>query len=391
MRGEVSIAAGERVQFYETERPLGIATSEFGTVKAVAQDRLEIVKDDGSTVSFNPAAYDKWGLGYSGTGYKGQGKTQPRTAAVYDNPYAWDSRAAYVIGTRHREDYQLFVPKELAADLSTLVGQIEKKREDRGASIRFEAVAREQVRPGLEVPAAGQTQDRAVEPPAARPKRSMFDGLKLNPGRPRSEATGTAHPLPERADPTESLHQAVERYARAWCDIGLMRAENLPILDSQRLALREAGAAMDEVRPGATQYLREALTYEPETQRAMNGLQGRERAAQLVAGIEHEERVWQDPNLKAARLVTMSNHLEAQHARLGGWEQAAARGQVERQMQDIAGIVKRDPQLEALMRTLSKALGIAPGSWLGRVLQAPTLERAVSQSIGQDHGPSMSR
>ena len=100
--------------------------------------RLEIVKDDGATVSFDPAAYDKWGLGYSGTGYKGQGKTQPRTAAVYDNAYAWDSRAAYVIGTRHRDDYQLFVPKELAPDLATLVGQIEKQREDRGSSLRFD-------------------------------------------------------------------------------------------------------------------------------------------------------------------------------------------------------------------------------------------------------------
>ena len=132
VRGEVSIAAGERVQFYETDRKLGVATSEFGTVKAVTPERLEIVKDDGATVSFDPVKYDKWGLGYSGTGYKGQGKTQPSTAAVYDNPYAWDSRAAYVIGTRHREDYRLFVPRELAPDLATLAGQIERQREDQG-------------------------------------------------------------------------------------------------------------------------------------------------------------------------------------------------------------------------------------------------------------------
>jgi len=156
VRGAVSIAAGERVQFYETDRKLGIATSEFGTVTAVAPDRLEIVKDDGETVSFDPAAYDQWGLGYSGTGYKGQGKTQPRTAAVYDNAYAWDNRAAYVIGTRHREDYRLFVPKELAPDLATLAGQIEKPREDRGSSLRFAAVAREASRPGLEARAEPQ-------------------------------------------------------------------------------------------------------------------------------------------------------------------------------------------------------------------------------------------
>ncbi|OYV57967.1 MAG: hypothetical protein B7Z71_11490, partial [Acidocella sp. 21-58-7] len=139
VRGEVSIAAGERVQFYETDRKLGVATSEFGTVKAVSLGRMEIMKDDGATVSFDPVKYDQWGLGYSGTGYKGQGKTQVKTAAVYDNPYAWDMRAAYVIGTRHKEDYQLFVPRELAPDLTALTGQVMRQREDKGSSLRFEA------------------------------------------------------------------------------------------------------------------------------------------------------------------------------------------------------------------------------------------------------------
>lgn len=139
VRGEVSIAAGERVQFYETDRKLGVATSEFGTVKAVSPVRMEIVKDDGVTVAFDPVKYDKWGLGYSGTGYKGQGKTQVKTAAVYDNPYAWDMRAAYVIGTRHKQDYQLFVPRELAPDLTALTGQVMRQRDDKGSSLRFEA------------------------------------------------------------------------------------------------------------------------------------------------------------------------------------------------------------------------------------------------------------
>jgi ATP-dependent exoDNAse (exonuclease V) alpha subunit len=149
VRGDVSIAAGDRVQFYETDRQLGVATSEFGTVKAVTPKSMVVVKDDGATVAFDPIKYDKWGLGYSGTGYKGQGKTQPRTAAVYDNPYAWDARAAYVIGTRHREDYRLFVPRELAPDLTALTGQIMRQREDKGASLRFEAAQTNRAHSGL--------------------------------------------------------------------------------------------------------------------------------------------------------------------------------------------------------------------------------------------------
>ena len=103
----------------------------------VPPEWLEVVKDDGAVIGFNPSAFDQWGLGYSGTGYKGQGKTQPRTAAVYDNPFAWDARAAYVIGTRHRDDYRLFVPRDLAPDLDALAEQILRRRDDRGSSLRF--------------------------------------------------------------------------------------------------------------------------------------------------------------------------------------------------------------------------------------------------------------
>jgi hypothetical protein len=107
--------------------------------------------------------YDKWGLGYSGTGYKGQGKTQPQTAAVYDNPYAWDARAAYVIGTRHREDYRLFVPRELAPDLTALTGQIMRQRENKGSSLRFEAAQPHRRHSGLAADAASQKLRGALE------------------------------------------------------------------------------------------------------------------------------------------------------------------------------------------------------------------------------------
>ena len=163
VRGQVSISAGERVQFYETDRKIGVATSEFGTVKTVTVNLMEIIKDDGTTVSFNPMKYDQWGLGYSGTGYKGQGKTQVKTAAVYDNPYAWDMRAAYVIGTRHKEDYQLFVPRDLAPDLMALTGQIVRQREDKRSSLRFEAAETYNMRHGLVADAASQKMRAALD------------------------------------------------------------------------------------------------------------------------------------------------------------------------------------------------------------------------------------
>ncbi|OYV32136.1 MAG: hypothetical protein B7Z81_13160, partial [Acidocella sp. 20-61-6] len=75
--------------------------------------------------------------------------------------------------------------------------------------------------------------------------------------------------------------------------------------------------------------------------------------------------------------------------------QAEARGKVAAELKSIAGALKRDPQLESVMRAQAKTLGITPGSWLGRVLQAPTVERAIGQSIGpgfgQERGLGMSR
>jgi hypothetical protein len=56
----------------------------------------------------------------------------------------------------------------------------------------------------------------------------------------------------------------------------------LPVLDSQKQVLREAGAALDEIRSGALRDFRAALAYEPTIQRAMTEFQGRERAARLV-------------------------------------------------------------------------------------------------------------
>jgi len=254
---------------------------------------------------------------------------------------------------------------------------------------------------GREIVAPAAVRERAAERPA--PKRGMFDGLKLSTGRAmqreaqRDAFAGVKVPARERApEPAsqreaDSLIRAVDRYARAWNDAAKMRAQDLPILEHQKVALRDAGAALDAVRPGATRDLLTALEHEPATDRAMTAMQGRERAAQLVAGIEHEARVRQDPNLKAERLVKTWKGLEAQHERLGGWDQAEARGKVEARMKSLAGELKRDPQLESVMRARSKELGIEAGSRLDRVVREPNIERAISHGIRRDRGLGMSR
>ena len=181
----------------------------------------------------------------------------------------------------------------------------------------------------------------------------------------------------------------MDRYARAWSDVARMREHDLPILEHQKVALRDAGAALDAARPGAAHDLHNALEHDPATQQAMAGLKGQKRAVQLVAGIEREARVRQDPEVRAERLVKAWNGLEAERDRLRGWDQEEARGKVEARMKSLAGELKRDPQLELLMRSRQRELGIAPGSGLDRVMRERNIERAIERGIRRDRGMSM--
>jgi hypothetical protein len=223
----------------------------------------------------------------------------------------------------------------------------------------------------------------------ATPKRGMFDGLNLKAGarhREREAFTEVRLSAAERAPETaqqasQNLHRALDRYARAWSDAMRMADKNLPILEHQRTAFREASLALDGVQPGASADLHNSLTHEPKFYQAMTGLQGKERTAQLRAALDHEARVRTDPNLKAERLVKTWRVLEAERERTSGYDNKDAREQVKERMRSIAGELKRDPQLESILQRRAQELGIERGSRLDRVLKAPTIEQALSLSV----------
>lgn len=131
-RGETGVAAGDRLQFFGNDRKLGIVNGLLGTVLAVAPNRITVAADGGGTVAFDPRAFDNWGLGFAGTIYRGQGRTQLETYCLYDHAMAWGARSSYVAFTRHKESVRCYVPKDLAPDLATLADQM--SRSDPGAS-----------------------------------------------------------------------------------------------------------------------------------------------------------------------------------------------------------------------------------------------------------------
>jgi Ti-type conjugative transfer relaxase TraA len=196
VRGEISLAPGERIQFHATDKGAGIITSEFGMAKEVSAGRIVVTRQDGSEVTFDPRKFDGWSLGWAATSYKGQGKSLPRTHAVYDHPYAFDLRAAYVTGTRHRHDMRIYVPREFAKDMDALVDQIERQREDRSASVRYKEHVPPPPQPVLKPQVQPQPKERPWE---ARPvPQAGAQRQQSQPGQAGSPAQGPQAPPQDR-------------------------------------------------------------------------------------------------------------------------------------------------------------------------------------------------
>jgi len=396
--GERAFAPGDRILFRENNRDLGVKNGMLGTVERAEPSRLEVRLDAaqgpgvGRSVSISMADYAAVDHGYATTIHKAQGATVDRTYVLASG--TMDRHLTYVSMTRHRDAVMLYAGRDEFMDADALSTRLSR------AGLKettLDYATRRGIEQPIIVPEAMQRAARergptpAVEP---APKRGMFDGLTLKP-RPRAPDMGRVGDLPlarpDRAAPAPKmpLEQAAERYARALDAAERMRVQSLPVLEHQKRELRDAARTLDGARPGATRDLHNALRHETATWRAMRDLRGAERGVELAGAIRYEERVRRDPALKADRLVKEFTRLEAQHDRLDGWRHGVARSRLEGRMKTIAGTLKRDPQLEALVRTRAPALGVGAGSMLARVLAAPTVQRAGMEiGMGRDRGLS---
>ena len=202
-----------------------------------------------------------------------------------------------------------------------------------------------------------------------KPRRGMFDGLKLNGGRggfPGAQrgiggcvAGAGQDRQADRLRPMSGFEQSVDRLARAWSAVERQDRQGLPVLEGQKAELQQAGQQLDQQRPGASQLMVSAMQYDPQTERAMHELSGRQRVGQLVAGMDRERALQADPNVRADRLINTWQELQSERQALRGWQHDEARGQVEGQMRKVAGSIERDPQVESIVRSRAQELGIA--------------------------------
>lgn len=393
--GERAFAAGDRILFRENSRDLGVKNGMLGTVERAEPGRLEVKLDtakgpaSGRSVSVSMADYAAVDHGYATTIHKAQGATVDRTHVLASG--TMDRHLTYVGMTRHRDEVTLYAGREEFKDLDALSGRLSR------AGLKettLDYATRRGIEQPIIVPESMQRAARERAGATAPEKRGIFDGLTLKPRRPAPDMGRVGDlPLagPDRGMPAPKppLEQAAERYARALDAAERMRAQALPVLEHQKREIRESARALDGTRPGAVRDLHNALRHETATWRAMRDLRGAERGTELAGAIRHEARVRRDPALKADRLVKEWKRLEAQHGRLDGWRHGLARGRLETRMRTMAGTLKRDPQLESLVRARAPALGVGSGSALARVLAAPTVQRAAMEiGMGRDRGLS---
>ncbi|MBS0642082.1 MAG: AAA family ATPase, partial [Proteobacteria bacterium] len=140
--GPAAFAVGDRVQFTDTAKKLGIYNGTVGTLIGLDARTGEVaVRLDAPTgkagriVSWSAAdGFEGFRHGYAGTIYKGQGKTLDHTYLLHTQH--WRAAASYVALTRQRESAQLFVATETARDARQLAWQM-ARGEVRAASVAW--------------------------------------------------------------------------------------------------------------------------------------------------------------------------------------------------------------------------------------------------------------
>jgi Ti-type conjugative transfer relaxase TraA len=139
--GAMAFAVGDRVQFTDTAKKLGIYNGNAGTITGLdaATGQVWVRLDapagkEGREVTWSADEFDGFRHGYAGTIYKGQGKTLDHTYLLHT--HHWRAAASYVALTRQRESAQVFVATETASDARQLARQM-ARGEVRAASVAW--------------------------------------------------------------------------------------------------------------------------------------------------------------------------------------------------------------------------------------------------------------
>ena len=352
--------------------------------------------DDGRSVGFDVKDYAHIDHGYAATVHKSQGVTVDRTHVLATSHI--DRHAAYVGLSRHRKRVDLHWGADDLGSRERLTRALGRERlKDTSLDYRFgrtEAepeIRRESTadsarayaeRRGLVPQSEIVLRDRPAEtqhPEPTQPRRGMFAGLKLE-ARPPTAAPAPAVPpaVTERDREADRLVSSVGGYARAWSDAARMRQAGLPELPHQTAALAAADRALDRQLPGFGQDLDAALTRVP---RLAQGAGSDVGLAVLIEAGRTARAEREKLEERAREAVRAWGKLEQAYERAAEKYDHLAQRTIGQQMAQFAKELKRDPQLDSVLRQRGEQLGIAEGSRLARVIQSQGIERELTRAL----------
>jgi hypothetical protein len=229
--------------------------------------------------------------------------------------------------------------------------------------------------------------------------------LKTEPVEPVRQAADRlqerAEPVPAREPPRQTtpemereewLRGALTSYAGAWADADRMTAAGLPVLAHQAEAMVRSGQALEALAPNLLRDTRATLERAPELARDTGSPEG---MAALGAAIGAERRARFDLDERGRAAVRTWNTLERSYAAAEKDYDWQAKREVGERMEAFATELKRDPQLDSLLRQRGRELGVDEGSRLDQVVQARetdisrTLRRNLGISLGRGMGMGM--
>ena len=122
-------ATGDRIQMTSTNRELGVANRDLGTITAIENGQMSVRMDGKAerTISFDTAEFQQFDHGYAVTSHSSQGLTAGRVLAHFDTDGAHsliNTRLAYVAISRASDDARVYtnnaetLGQRLATDIS---------------------------------------------------------------------------------------------------------------------------------------------------------------------------------------------------------------------------------------------------------------------------------
>lgn len=392
-RNERSFATGDRVMFLANERGLGVKNGTLGTIEDVSAQSMTVRTDDGRSVSFDLKDYDRIDHGYAATIHKAQGMTVDRSH-VLATP-GMDAHSSYVALSRHRDGMDLHYGRDDFSSQDRLVRTLSRDRaKDMASDYEQRDPARDYAeRRGITFRArVAEIMHRLVPERLRDAVDNLLDGLRSSGDavpdvgaakQPERGSAGDVSGSQARGLAEDALRRArtraLVRHARAVDAIVTAQGQGEAATPEQVRELHDARKSFDVVRPHGWQDAEAA--YGKDVDLAREAGTGRVNRAIRALQLETEIRI--DPQRRADRFVERwqkLDHASQRQYREGDMSGYRASRAV---MGDMANSLQRDPQLESILASRKRELGISGDLGSGRSLGR---ELALHHGLGRGRG-----